>query len=143
MWFNPYRHHKQRRIPTRSHEDAPPLSSLSALSSKTIRTVLGSADNEESVPTAELASSVTSAGGPDTTPPTLEIVSPTMQDWSAYPRVVLNYADGGSGINSSSLRVSFNRVLGNPAAGGRTAGNDITDLFFRKDGHGYIAALRS
>ena len=98
-------------------------------------------ENIESVPTTELAASVPAAGGPDTTPPTLEIVSPTMQDWSAHARIVLNHADGGSGINPSSLRVAFNRALGNPAAGGRAAGADISDLFFRKDDHAYIAAF--
>ena len=98
-------------------------------------------ENIESVPTAELAATNPATGGPDTTPPSLEIVSPTMQDWSAYPRLVLNYADGGSGINPASLRVSFNRALGNPAAGGRAIGADITDLFFRKDERAYIAAL--
>lgn len=98
-------------------------------------------ENIESAPTVDLAASVPVTAGPDTTPPSLEIVSPTIQDWSAYARVVLNYADGGSGINPSSLRVSFNRALGDPTAGGRAAGTDITDLFFRKDGHGYIAAL--
>ena len=64
-----------------------------------------------------------------------------MQDWSAHARIVLNHADGGSGINPSSLRVAFNRALGNPAAGGRAAGADISDLFFRKDDHAYIAAF--
>ncbi len=98
-------------------------------------------ENIESVPTTEVAASIPAFDGADTTPPSLEIVSPTRQDWSAYPRIVLNYADGGSGINLSSLRVSFNRALGNPAAGGRAAGADITDLFFRKDEHAYIAAL--
>lgn len=98
-------------------------------------------ENIESLPTAELAASAPSVDGPDATPPSLEIVSPVMQDWSAYARVVLNYADGGSGINPSSLRVSFNRTLGDPAAGGRAAGADITDLSFRKDDHAYIAAL--
>lgn len=98
-------------------------------------------ENIESVPTAELTAGIASGGGPDTSPPSLEIVSPTMQDWSAYPRIVLDFADGGSGINPASLRVSFNRTLGNLAAGGRAAGADITDLFFRKDEHAYIAAL--
>jgi PKD repeat protein len=98
-------------------------------------------ENIVSVPTVELASSIASDGGPDTTPPSLEVVSPTMQDWAAHARVVLNYADGGNGINQASLRVSFNRTLGNPAAGGRAAGADITDLFFRKDANAYIAAL--
>jgi hypothetical protein len=98
-------------------------------------------ENIESVSTAELAAGIASFGGPDTTPPTLEIVSPTMQNWAAYSRIVLNYGDGGSGINPSSLRVSFNRPLGNPAADGRVAGADITDQFFRKDARAYIAAL--
>jgi len=98
-------------------------------------------ENIESVPTAELSASVPAVGGPDATPPTLEIVSPTMQDWSAHPRIVLNFADGGSGINPASLRVSFNRALGNPASGGRAIGADLTDLFFRKDDRAYIAAL--
>jgi len=98
-------------------------------------------ENIEGVPTVELSANIPTLGGADTTPPTLEIVSPTMQDWTAYPRIVLNYADGGSGINPASLRVSFNRALGNPAAGGRAIGADLTDLFFRKDDRAYIAAL--
>ncbi|HAB18811.1 MAG TPA: hypothetical protein DCE44_20520, partial [Verrucomicrobiales bacterium] len=100
-------------------------------------------ENIESVPTAELAAgSLSVAGsGPDLTPPELEIVSPSRQDWSAYARIVLNYADGGSGINPASLRVSFDRALGDPAAGGRAAGAEISDLFFRQDDHAYIAAL--
>ena len=98
-------------------------------------------ENIESVPTTEIATSIPASGAPDTTPPTLEIVSPTLQDWTAYPRIVLNYADGGSGINPSSLRVSLNRAIGNPAAGGRAIGADLTNLFFRKDDHAYIAAL--
>ena len=98
-------------------------------------------ENIASLPTAELAGGFAADSGPDTTPPTIEIVSPTMQDWPAYARVALNYADGGSGINPSSLRVSFNRALGNPAAGGRVAGADIADLFFRKDANAYVAAL--
>ncbi len=98
-------------------------------------------ENIESIPTAELAAGIPSTNGPDSTAPSLEIVSPVMQDWTAYARVVLNYADGGSGINPASLRVSFNRALGNPAAGGRAAGVDISDLFFRKDDHAYIAAV--
>ena len=98
-------------------------------------------ENIESVPTAELTANVPASAGADAMPPSLEIVSPAMQDWSAYPRTVLNYADGSSGINPASLRVSFNRALGNPAAGGRAIGADLTDLFFRKDERAYIAAL--
>ena len=98
-------------------------------------------ENIDGVPTAEVAATIPPAGGPDTTSPTLAIVSPIQQDWSAYPRIVLDYADGGSGINASSLRVSMNRALGDPLAGGRAAGTDITDLFYRKDGNAFIAAL--
>jgi PKD repeat protein len=98
-------------------------------------------ENIESVQTAEISATIPAASGPDTTPPSLTIVSPTMQDWSAHPRIVLDYADGGTGINPASLRVSFNRPVGNLATGGRAAGSDLTDLFFRKDDHAYIAAL--
>jgi hypothetical protein len=98
-------------------------------------------ENIDGVPTAEVAATIPPSGGPDTTSPTLTIVSPIQQDWSAYPRIVLDYADSGSGINASSLRVSMNRALGDPLAGGRAAGTDITDLFYRKDGNAFIAAL--
>ena len=98
-------------------------------------------ENIESVQTAEIAATIPAAPGPDSTPPSLTIVSPAMQDWSAYPRIVLDYTDGGSGIDPASLRVSFNRALGNPAAGGHAAGADLTDVFFRKDEHACIAAL--
>ena len=98
-------------------------------------------ENIESVPTAELAATVPAVGGTDTTAPALEIVSPVQQHWSAYARIVLAFADGGSGINPASLQVTFDRALGNPAAGGRAAGADVTDIFFRKDDRAYIAAL--
>jgi hypothetical protein len=98
-------------------------------------------ENVDGVPTAEVAATIPPSGEPETTSPTLTIVSPIQQDWSAYPRIVLDYADSGSGINTSSLRVSMNRALGDPLAGGRAAGADITDLFYRKDGNAFIAAL--
>jgi len=93
-------------------------------------------ENIESVPTAELAAGVPASAGADTTPPDLEIISPTMQDQTLYVRIVLHYADGGSGIALPSLRVSFNR-----AVGGRAANADFSDLFFRKDNRACIAAL--
>ncbi|MGI8605416.1 MAG: FG-GAP-like repeat-containing protein [Verrucomicrobiales bacterium] len=98
-------------------------------------------ENIESVPAAEVAAAAPPIASADTTPPTLDILSPAMQDWSPYARIVLHYGDGGSGINTGSLRVSFNRALGNAAADGRAAGSDISDLFFRKDTSAYIAAL--
>ncbi len=93
-------------------------------------------ENIESVPTPELAASVPAGTGADTTPPELEIISPTQQDQTAYARIVLHYADGGSGIAPASLRVSFNR-----AVGGRAANADFSDMFYRKDNRAYIAAL--
>ena len=93
-------------------------------------------ENIESVPTSELAAGVPASAGADIIPPDLEIVSPTMQDQTSYARIVLHYADGGSGIAPASLRVSFNR-----AVGGRAANADFSDLFFRKDNRAFIAAL--
>jgi hypothetical protein len=100
-------------------------------------------ENIDGVPTAEVAATIPPSGGPDTTSPTLTIISPIQQDWSAYPRIVLDYADSGSGVDLATLRVSFNRQLGtNGAPGGRAADADISDIFFRKDGNGFISALQ-
>ncbi len=93
-------------------------------------------ENIESVPTSEATARVPASAGTDTTLPDLEIISPTMQDQTPYARIVLHYADGGSGIAPASLRVSFNR-----AVGGRAANADFSDIFFRKDNRAYIAAL--
>lgn len=101
-------------------------------------------ENTESRQTAALSATISAAASADTTAPFLDIVSPTMQDWSALPRIVLHYGDGGSGIEPSTLHVSFNSPLGsgNPATGGRPTGADLSDLFFRKDERAYIAALQ-
>ncbi len=93
-------------------------------------------ENINSVPTAEVAAGVPAVAAADSTPPELEIVSPTMQDQTPFTRIVLHYGDGGSGIDLASLRVSFNR-----AVGGRAAGADFSDLFFRKDSRAFVAAL--
>ncbi len=99
-------------------------------------------ENIESVPTAELAaSSPAPAPGTDTTLPTIDILSPTAQDGSPYARIVLHLADEQSGVDPASLTVSFNRAIGDPAAGGRAANVNIADLFFHKDERTYIAAL--
>ncbi|MGK0185976.1 MAG: hypothetical protein ACI9R3_001759 [Verrucomicrobiales bacterium] len=47
----------------------------------------------------------------DDTAPELTIVSPTQQSWSQFPRIVLHYADGGSGIDPSTLSISFDQAL--------------------------------
>jgi len=93
-------------------------------------------ENIEGAPTAEFAGAVPAVAGADATQPDLEILSPTMQDQTPFARIVLHYADGGSGIDLASLRVTFNR-----AVGGRAAGADFSDLFFRKDERTYIVAL--
>jgi len=93
-------------------------------------------ENIESVPTPELAASVPPVAGSDNTPPALEIISPSRQDWSAYPRIVLGYADGGSGIDLGSLNVSFNFPLGNSGTG-----SIPEEQTFRRDESATIAAL--
>lgn len=94
-------------------------------------------ENIESVPTAEQAVGIVpgSTQEPDTTRPILEVISPKPQDWSAYPRIVLTYADAGSGIDLTSLRVSFNRQLGSDP------GSSPEDQSFRRDENAFIAAM--
>ncbi len=98
-------------------------------------------ETKASAPSLEVAASVPPVAVADTIPPELAIVSPITQDWSASPRVVLHYGDGGSGINLASLSVSFDKDLGLPGSGGRAAGTNVSDIFFRKDGSSYVAAL--
>jgi PKD repeat protein len=95
-------------------------------------------ENTEGAQAPEVAATVAAAGGPDTVAPELEIVAPTVDAWSAYPRVVLLYGDGGSGADPATLRVSFSRPLGS-----LTAGSDVSGQFERKDGGCYVSALRS
>ncbi len=95
-------------------------------------------ETKASEPTPEVAASAPSTGGIDTTGPTLQIVSPVTDAWSRYGRVVLHYGDGGSGIDASSLAVSFDRDLG---GGARSAGANLADIFFTKDSRGYVAAF--
>jgi len=96
------------------------------------------AENTESRPTCEVEATVPAAA--DAQSPDLAIVSPTSEEWSAFPRIVLHYADG-DGIDVSTLRVSFDAPLGDPLAGGRAAGADLSDLFHRKDTGVYLLAL--
>ncbi len=98
-------------------------------------------ETKASAPSPEVTATVPGAGGADTTAPQLVIASPTMQSWSASPRIVLHYGDGQSGIDASSVRVSFNAALGNPASGGRAAGADVSDLALYKDGRALVAPL--
>lgn len=98
-------------------------------------------ENTESVLTAPVSARTAINTGVDIWPPALDIISPTPQDWSPLPRIVLHFGDGEGGIDPSSLRVSFNRPLGDPASGGRAADADISDIFFAKTTNVFIAAL--
>lgn len=98
-------------------------------------------ENTESAISIEQSALIASSASTDLTRPFIEIVSPTSQDWYVYPKIVLHYGDGESGVDPATLRVSFNQPLGNPAAGGRAAGADVSDIFYRKDANGYIAVL--
>ncbi|GEM_PF-4837511 len=90
-------------------------------------------ENTESRASNEVVAAVASRDSDDQGGPTIDIVSPTDQTWWAYPRIVVHYADGGSGVDLSSLTVTFDAALGDPNAGGRAAGSDVTDLAYRKD----------
>lgn len=100
-------------------------------------------ENTASRPTGEVAGRVEEAPPDDETDPSLDILSPDSQWWSPYPRIVIQYADGGSSIDLESLRVSFDVPIGSgdPASGGRPAGADLSDLFQRKDGGAFVLAL--
>ena len=100
-------------------------------------------ETKASAPTAEVSAAVATPGGGDTTGPDLVIVSPSTQDWSGYTRVVLLYGDGQSGVDLATLNVSFDKDLSIPASGGRAAGTNVADVFFRKDGRTYVAAFTS
>lgn len=100
-------------------------------------------ENTESAGSLELNAAVPASGGADSTRPFLDIISPAGQDWTVFPHIVLNYGDGGSGIDASTLRISFNQPLGNPVAGGRAPGSDISDLALVKNEQGFIANLRA
>jgi hypothetical protein len=68
-------------------------------------------ENTPSQPTSEVSATTATVAGVDVTDPSLSILKPTADEWSQFPVIVLQYADGGSGIDLSSLNVSFNRPL--------------------------------
>jgi hypothetical protein len=100
-------------------------------------------ENTESAVSSEKAAMVPANNGTDSVRPFLDIISPTIQDWSVFPRIILHYGDGGSGVDASTLRLSFNQPLGNPATDGRAAGADLSDLALLKTEAGFIANLRA
>ncbi|MEX0641178.1 MAG: FG-GAP-like repeat-containing protein [Pirellulales bacterium] len=69
-------------------------------------------ENTPSQPAPEVLAVIPAVAGADSTPPSLSILKPTADEWSQFPEIVLHYADGGSGIDLSSLVASFDRPLG-------------------------------
>ena len=94
-------------------------------------------ENTTSAHTADAVAMLPSPGGADTTPPELIIESPTTQSWSRYPRIVVQYADGGSGVDESTLSVSFDQPLGD----GTAAGASLTGRAYRHDRSAFIAPI--
>jgi hypothetical protein len=92
-------------------------------------------ENVVSAPSAEV--NAIAPPGNDAAP-TLEIGSPTSQDWSRYPRIVLHYGDGLDDLDPSSLVVSFDRPLG---GGAIAAGANLASQAYRHDGNAFIAWL--
>jgi MYXO-CTERM domain-containing protein len=78
------------------------------------------------------------AGGADTTPPVLEIIGPSSDEWSRFPRVVVTYGDGGSGVDPASIQVTLDQPLGD---GSHPAGTHIGDLAYRSDATAFVAPL--
>ena len=99
-------------------------------------------ETKASAPTLELPAAIPGPASADTTGPELTIVGPTSQHWQAFPRVLLQYADAQSGVDPTTVRVSFDAALGNPASGGRSANADISDLAIAKDERFFVASPR-
>ena len=94
-------------------------------------------ENTSSAHTTDAVAMLPAAGGADTTAPELIIVSPTTESWSRYPRIVVQYADGGSGVDESTLSVSFDQPLGD----GTAAGANLVDRAYRHDRAAFIAPI--
>jgi PKD repeat protein len=93
-------------------------------------------ETKASQPSSEVEAARDAEGGADVTPPVLRVLSPTSDDFSQYARVVLDFGDGGSGVDLSSLVVSFDQPLGD-----RPAGSNVADLFLYADERGAVAAF--
>lgn len=97
--------------------------------------------NTEAPLSPEVTAVVPAVMGADTEPPRIAVISPTEQDWYPHPRVVVQLADGGSGVDPDSVRVRFDQPLGDPGNGGRAAGADLSDLAYRLDNGVLVAAF--
>ncbi|MFK7991116.1 MAG: FG-GAP-like repeat-containing protein [Sandaracinaceae bacterium] len=93
-------------------------------------------EHEESVHTDEVTGVVPRSAGADTTGPELSIVWPDTQTWGRSPRIVVAYGDDDSGVDLSTLDVSFDRPLG-PVS----AGTNLTSMAYRLDGDAMVAWL--
>ena len=98
------------------------------------------AENSESVQAPEVFT-VVPDGNEEGSGPTIALIAPTQQDWWSYPRVVAHFADGGSGVDPDSVRVTFDTDLGDPAGAGIAAGEDATDFAYRLDAGAVIVPL--
>ncbi len=79
-------------------------------------------ENARGEPSEEVVASAPAAAGPDTAPPAIDIISPTVESWGASPRIVVAYADGGSGVDEGTLSITLSE-----AAGAITAGTNLAD----------------
>ncbi|MGE0785414.1 MAG: FG-GAP-like repeat-containing protein [Sandaracinaceae bacterium] len=93
-------------------------------------------EHDDSAPTAELYAQVPGPSGADSTGPQLSIIHPTTQTWDRFPRVVVTYGDESSGVDPSSLEVSFDSPLGAYAAG-----QNVAELAYRHDANTLILYL--
>lgn len=91
-------------------------------------------ENIRSVPTTEVLATTPPAGGADARGPELSILSPGLEAWSAHPRIVVSFADGGSGVDPASLSVTLDR-----AAGALAAGTELAPLGETGDGAWVLA----
>ncbi|MEZ0312914.1 MAG: FG-GAP-like repeat-containing protein [Myxococcota bacterium] len=93
-------------------------------------------ENTVSKQTAEVAAMSPAAAGADTQGPTIHIHGPTTQSWQPYARPVVHLGDA-TGVDLSTLHVSFDRALG-----GMAAGTNIAAMAQRSDAGVWLAALR-
>jgi hypothetical protein len=96
-------------------------------------------ENSHSDHCAELTAKIPSSEARrDDGSPELTIINPTHQSWSQFPRIVLHYADGGSGIELSSLSVSFDQPLSDETP----ANQNVAGRAFRRDANCCILPIR-
>ncbi len=88
--------------------------------------------------TDDVTATIPAAGGSDVLAPSLDIIGPTSEEWSRLPRIVATFGDGGSGVDASSLHVSFDQPLG---GGAIAAGTNLVDQAYRADSGALVLPL--